>query len=112
MSSVTDPKGGLISIAARLVMCKALDRLNEVCENQETISTKKLQTIVDEAEDCLKREAIRIRNMAMAITVPAESKPCASCGIEQPASEMKVCMDSRQMHRYVCDSKCMIEFYK
>ena len=39
-------------------------------------------------------------------------KACASCGKERSIHTMKVCMDSRQMHRYVCDQRCMIEFYK
>lgn len=37
-------------------------------------------------------------------------KRCAACGKENPVSEMKVCMH-QQMHRYVCDSKCMTDFY-
>lgn len=36
---------------------------------------------------------------------------CAACGKTKTFNEMKVCMDSRQMHRYVCDSKCMVAFY-
>ena len=39
-----------------------------------------------------------------------EVKRCAACGKENPVSEMKVCMQ-HQMHRYVCDSKCMTDFY-
>lgn len=39
-----------------------------------------------------------------------EVKRCAACGKKNPASEMKVCMH-HQMHRYVCDSKCMTDFY-
>ncbi len=37
---------------------------------------------------------------------------CANCGKEKSAKELSVCMDYRQMHRYVCDSKCMAQFYK
>jgi len=37
-------------------------------------------------------------------------KQCAACGNAQPVSEMKICMHN-QMHRYVCDSKCMNDFY-
>ena len=37
-------------------------------------------------------------------------KRCAACGEERPVSEMKTCMHN-QMHRYVCDSKCMHDFY-
>ena len=70
MSGVTDPKSGLISIAARLALCKSLDRLNEVCENQKTISTDKLQLLINDVETKLKREAICVRNMAMAIQSP------------------------------------------
>ena len=40
----------------------------------------------------------------------SEVKRCAACGKENPVSEMKVCMH-HQMHRYVCDSKCMTDFY-
>ena len=39
-----------------------------------------------------------------------EVKRCAACGKENPVSEMKVCMH-QQIHRYVCDSKCMTDFY-
>lgn len=35
---------------------------------------------------------------------------CAYCRKEKPLSEMKVCMDAG-LHRYVCDSKCMTNFY-
>jgi hypothetical protein len=35
---------------------------------------------------------------------------CSVCGKE--SDKMKVCMDSRQLHRYVCSSKCMIKFYE
>lgn len=35
---------------------------------------------------------------------------CAACGIERPLNTMEVCMHN-QMHRYVCDMKCMIKFY-
>jgi len=38
-------------------------------------------------------------------------RKCATCGKESPALDMKTCMDHRQMHRYVCDSKCMMDFY-
>lgn len=38
-------------------------------------------------------------------------RKCASCGKEKPLSEMKTCMDSRPMHRHVCDTNCMIKFY-
>src|SRR5690606_19708334 len=34
----------------------------------------------------------------------------AACGNEKPVSEMETCMHA-QMHRYVCDLKCMIDFY-
>ena len=37
-------------------------------------------------------------------------KRCAACRNEKPVSEMKVCMHS-QMHYYVCDAKCMHDFY-
>ena len=35
---------------------------------------------------------------------------CAACGKEKPVGEMEICMHA-QMHRYVCDSKCMHDFY-
>lgn len=53
--------GGLLSIAARLVMGKCLEELGEVCENQKTVSTDKLQGIVDRVADRLKEEARYIR---------------------------------------------------
>lgn len=68
MSKEIDPQKGLIGIAARLAMCKQLDPLNEVCENQKSISTSQLQRLVNEVETKLKREAVHVRNMAMAIT--------------------------------------------
>lgn len=37
-------------------------------------------------------------------------KKCAACRAEKPVSEMKTCMHN-QMHNYVCDSKCMSDFY-
>lgn len=65
--SVTNVKGGLISIAARLVMRQCLTELYEVCENQQTISTQKLERIVDRVSEKLRREAICVRNMANAL---------------------------------------------
>lgn len=56
-------KRGLIQIAARLALCKALNELEEVCENHKTISTSKLRDIVDKASNMLKDEAVYIRNM-------------------------------------------------
>ena len=53
--------------------------------------------------------------VAKVIEMPEQKqkvKLCANCGTEKPVEEMQVCMDSRQMHRYVCDTKCMIGFYK
>jgi hypothetical protein len=38
-------------------------------------------------------------------------KPCACCGKKKHVDQMKTCMHA-QMHRYVCDTKCMSEFYK
>lgn len=35
---------------------------------------------------------------------------CAYCKKESPVEEMEVCMHG-QMHRYVCDLKCMRLFY-
>lgn len=35
---------------------------------------------------------------------------CAACRAEKPVSQMKTCMHN-QMHNYVCDSKCMDDFY-
>lgn len=40
----------------------------------------------------------------------SEVKRCAACGKENLVREMKTCMHS-QMHYYVCDSKCMDDFY-
>lgn len=37
-------------------------------------------------------------------------KRCVACRKEKPVSQMKVCMHA-QMHNYVCDSKCMNDFY-
>lgn len=42
-----------------------------------------------------------------------DKKKCANCGKEidlDDKSSFKTCMHN-QMHRYVCDSKCMMEFY-
>lgn len=41
----------------------------------------------------------------------SDVKRCAACGKENPVSEMKVCMH-HQMHRYVCDSKCMSDTFR
>ena len=40
----------------------------------------------------------------------SDVKRCAACRTEKPVSEMKVCMHA-EMHNYVCDSKCMNDFY-
>lgn len=37
-------------------------------------------------------------------------KRCAACGKQSPVSTMKTCMHA-EMHNYVCDSKCMNDFY-
>ena len=58
-------KRGLISIAARLALCKVLMELEEVCENQKTISTDKLQSMLDKVSSKLKYESVHVRNMAM-----------------------------------------------
>lgn len=42
-----------------------------------------------------------------------DKKKCANCGKEidlDDKSSFKTCMHN-QMHRYVCDQKCMMEFY-
>lgn len=42
-----------------------------------------------------------------------DKKKCANCGKAidlDDKSSFKTCMHN-QMHRYVCDSKCMMEFY-
>jgi hypothetical protein len=61
-------KRGLISIAARLAMCEILMEIEEVCENQKTISAAKLQLMLDKASNKMKDEAIHVRNMAMKIS--------------------------------------------
>lgn len=61
-------KRGLIQIAARLARCNALNELEEVCENQQSVSTRKLQEIVDRASNKLKDEAVYIRNMTNKIS--------------------------------------------
>ena len=58
-------KYGLISIAARLALCKVLMELEEVCENQKTISTDKLQSMLDKVSSKLKYESVHVRNIAM-----------------------------------------------
>ena len=60
---LSEARGGLISIAARLVKCEALHELYEVCENQRSISTTKLQDIADRISSKLKDEAYYTRNM-------------------------------------------------
>jgi hypothetical protein len=40
----------------------------------------------------------------------SDVKRCAACRKEKPVSEMKTCMRA-EMHHYVCDSKCMHDFY-
>jgi len=47
----------------------------------------------------------------MALPHRPDIKSCANCGKENPVKDMKVCMHAG-MHRYVCDSKCMREFYR
>ena len=60
-------KRGLIEIAGRLAMCRALSEIEEICENQKTISTSKLQEALDRASNKLKDEAVYIRNMTRKI---------------------------------------------
>lgn len=48
--------------------------------------------------------------MSKPIDQESELKRCAACRKERPVSDMKTCMHN-QMHRYVCDSKCMHDFY-
>ena len=40
----------------------------------------------------------------------SDVKRCSACGKEKPVAEMKTCMHN-QMHSYVCDMKCMDDFY-
>ena len=40
----------------------------------------------------------------------SEERKCSACGKKKAVSEMKTCMHN-QMHRYVCDTKCMNDFY-
>ncbi len=69
LSGLLCAKRGLIQIAARLAMCNALHELEEVCENQQSISSRKLQDIVDRASTKLKDEAVYIRNMTNKISI-------------------------------------------
>lgn len=68
MSDLLCAKRGLIGIAARLALCKALEELEEVCENQTRISTDRLRHIVYRASNRLKDEAVYIRNMTNKIS--------------------------------------------
>lgn len=63
-SQVDKVRGGLLSIAARLVMGKCLTELYEICENQKTINTAKLQDVVDRVSDRLKEESTYIRKQS------------------------------------------------
>ncbi len=67
-------KRGLIQIAARLALCNALDELEEVCENQRTIKTSKLQGIVERASNTLKNEAVYIRTMSDKLRIELAGK--------------------------------------
>ena len=60
-------KSDLISLASRLVMCRVLNEIEEVCEKQDSISTKKLQGIVDRISNKLKDEAVCARNISRKI---------------------------------------------
>ena len=46
------------------------------------------------------------------IELPDTHARCTTCRKISEVKQMITCMDAKQMHRYVCDSKCMIEFYK
>lgn len=46
------------------------------------------------------------------VELPDTHARCSNCGAISPHKDMITCMDSKQMHRYVCDSKCMVNFYK
>ena len=54
--------GMLIHVAARLVKGDALDAIDELCEEQKTISTVKLRRFIDDAREELIKEAIAINN--------------------------------------------------
>ncbi len=47
----------------------------------------------------------------MGMSLTEEIRKCACCGKSQPVSGMSITMVA-QMHRYVCDSTCMINLYK
>lgn len=56
-----EPIGALIPIAARLASCDALIEVYEICENQKSISTEKLERAIDRIANKLKDEAFYIR---------------------------------------------------
>lgn len=55
-------KGELIQVAARLVKGDAISEIDELCEEQKTISTAKLRRFVDDVREELIKEAIAIKN--------------------------------------------------
>jgi hypothetical protein len=55
-------KGVLIHVAARLAKGDAISAIDELCEEQKTISTAKLKRFVDDVREELIKEAINIKN--------------------------------------------------
>jgi hypothetical protein len=52
----------LINTAARLARCDAIRVLDDLCENQKTISTVRLRSMLDDVSNKLKNEAVSIRS--------------------------------------------------
>lgn len=59
-----DLKRELIYIASRLVKCDYISELDEICENQKTISCAKLEMHLDLISEMLKKDAIRISDIS------------------------------------------------
>ena len=60
-------KQNTIQKAARLALGTRLDGLNEICETQKSISTRKLKRYVDMLAEDMKLDAIHLRELAKKI---------------------------------------------
>ena len=57
-------KSNLIAKAASYARCDRLDRLYEIVEGQKTISTRKLEKILDDMQEDFKLDAIFLREIS------------------------------------------------
>jgi hypothetical protein len=64
----------LTFLAASLAKGRYIGRISALCENQKTVSTKKLQRIIEDIEDVQRLDAINLKKVIDQLRKPVTQK--------------------------------------